>query len=109
MFADISPWLTQDILIERPTVGGGFSQETTWATVDTVKGYIRSTGGSESIDYGGDNVRATQRLVTAVTDIKESDRVTHGDNTYLVRYVDTKSLDGESWLQIDLEYVGAAQ
>jgi hypothetical protein len=73
-----------------------------------VDGYIWALSGNEAIDYGGDNVRSTHRLVTAVTTLTEADRVTADGKTYLVRYVDTKALDGSTWLQVDLEYVGAA-
>ena len=108
MFASIREWLTDTVLIERPTVSAGFGQDTTWTTVDTVDGYIRMLSAGESIDYGGDNVRSTHRLVTDVTDISEADRVTIAGSVYLVRYVDTKRLGPDDWLQIDLEYIGAA-
>lgn len=106
-FANVRKYLTFPVLIERPTVGTGFSQETTWAALATVDGYLWALSGGESIDYGGDNVRSTHRLIVAPADIAEADRVTIASKTYLVRYVDTKQLYGESWLQIDLEYVGA--
>jgi len=99
--------LTDTITIERPTTSG-FDQSTTWTIVNTVDGYLYSTGGDESIDYGGDNIRSTHRLIGPVTDVTESDRIERAGKRYLVRYVDEKSLGGESWLQIDLEYIGAA-
>jgi SPP1 family predicted phage head-tail adaptor len=108
MLSDVQRWFAQSVLIERPTVSSGFAQTTTWGTVATVMGYVRLQGANESIDYGGDNVRSTHRLVTAVTDITEADRITVDGKVYQVRYVDTKELDGESWMQIDVEYIGAA-
>jgi SPP1 family predicted phage head-tail adaptor len=104
-----------DALIERPTVSG-FSQATTWAEVATVKAYIFVQSGNESIDYGGDNVRSTHRVLVAATgpqgvatDVTEADRITIDGKRYLVRFVDRKSLNGSgAWLQIDVEYIGAA-
>jgi SPP1 family predicted phage head-tail adaptor len=109
MLSNVHHWLTQSVLIERPTVSSEFAQTTTWATVATVMGNLRLQGANESIDYGGDNVRSTHRLVTAVTDITESDRITVDGRVYQVRYVDRKYLCGESWMQIDVEYIGAAE
>lgn len=107
MLSDVRSFLVDSIDIERATVSG-FDQATTWSLLATVPGYIRALSGTESIDYGGDNVRSTHRLVCEVTDITESDRVVSDSNTYLVRFVDRKALDGSEWLQVDLEYVGAA-
>ena len=108
MFSDVRSWLTDTVLIERATVASGFDQATTWTALATVDGYLRSLSGNESIDYGGDNVRSTHRLITEDTDITEADRVTVDGKTYQVRYVDRKDFDGEVWLQIDVEYIGAA-
>ena len=108
MFASIVSWFIYSIIIERLTVGPGFDQSTTWTELATVDGYIWSLSGNESIDYGGDNVRSTHRAIMAVTDITEADRITVDDKTYLVRYVDKKALEGDEWLQVDVEYIGAA-
>lgn len=107
LFSSIKHRLIDSITIERPTTSG-FDQSTTWSEVATVDGYLWTLSGDESIDYGGDNVRSTHRVITAVTDITEADRVESGGKRYLVRYVDTKALSGDTWLQVDLEYIGAA-
>jgi head-tail adaptor len=108
MLSDVAEFLSDSISIERATVSG-FDQTTTWSVIAIVEGYLWALSGGESIDYGGDNVRSTHRAVMSVTDVTEADRLTLDGKVYQIRYVDTKSLDGESWLQIDAEYIGAAQ
>jgi len=107
LFSSVKHRLTDSITIERPTTSG-FDQSTTWATVATVDGYLWTLSGDESIDFGGDNVRSTHRAILPQTDVQAADRLLRDSVVYFVRYVDEKSLGGESWLQIDLEYIGAA-
>lgn len=108
MLADVTEFFIHEARIERASVSG-FDQTTTWSELSTVPAYIWASSGDESIDYGGENVRAAHRMVCAVTDITAADRVVEDGSVYMVRFVDTKKIHGESWLQIDLEYVGAAQ
>jgi len=108
VLSDVQEFLTDVATIERPTVASGFGQTTTWATLATVNGYLRTLSGAESIDYGGDNVRSTHRFVCGIVDVAEKDRIVIDSKTYMIRYVDVKTLYGSSWLQIDCEYVGAA-
>ena len=110
MISDVREWLDRVVTVERVTIADDFAQTETWVSVGDVTCYIRTDSGDEEQDYGQTGVRSTHTMYCEFdADITNEDRVIDGTDVYMVRYVDPKTVLGDPWLQVALEYVGAQQ
>lgn len=97
----IEKFFTTEFTVTRQTWTNDISALT---DVDTFKGHIQQIGASVLQQY--ESLRLTKAWIiwcSVDTDIQEGDRITQGDDTYDVRFIENRNVGNEAHLHVIVE------